>query len=391
MLLENIKLSTKTREFLSNVEGSLKTVEGATQVIETLAAYRKGFLFYEMAKNILEGLEESKVDLEGMQEKVIENLTAVQTGREAGESIFHFGKDRNSESLVKDIIHGEDDDSFIPTGYKAWDNRNGGFPRGALVMLAGSTGAGKSHNMNQLMINQARKGYKVAGAPLEMSAKGMTARYLANVSGIDSLKILRKQLATAEKELCDERDAKFNRIVAKRGGRLTIVEPGGDVTIEELLAILHSLNADINYIDYVSLLKGADGDDQWRKLGAIARYCAVYAKNSNKTIVLLAQVTDEGRLKYSQTMREHANLMWSFTATKESKEEGYLKYNVDKSRNQDGRPFSMKVDYSISRVYDFEGDQDQDGSESGKDEPLAKTKSKKGNSKQPSNLPDLTE
>ena len=47
--------------------------------------------------------------------------------------------------------------------------------------------------------------------------------------------------------------------------------------------------------------------------------------------------------------------MWSFVATKESREQGFLKYNVDKARLQDSRPFVMGIDYSLSRIY-YNGD-----------------------------------
>ena len=77
----------------------------------------------------------------------------------------------------------------------------------------------------------------------------------------------------------------------------------------------------------------------------------MYADIHKKVVGLFAQVTDEGKLKYSQTMREHAATMWSFVATKESREQGYLKFNVDKSRLQNSRPFIMNIDYSLSRIF----------------------------------------
>lgn len=353
LMLESAKISTPTKEFLSDCSSVPRTPDHAQQVITQLGDYRKAFLFYESARAILTELENKKMDLDGLTENTIAMLTQVQTGREAADCVFHFGEDGNAQDLVQKILYSEEDDQIIPSGYKAWDDVNGGFPRGSLVILAGSTGAGKSHNAVQLSMNVAKAGYKSALCPLEMSEEITTNRYLANISGIDSLKILRKQLATDEKTLIESKYKRWDAGVAKRGGRFTVFKPGSDMPIEGLLAALHSYNADVITIDYISLLSGADGDDQWRKLGSIARYAARYADVHKKVIILCAQVDEEDKIRYAKSIKEHAAIMWSFVATKATKEQGILKYNVQKSRNQDSRGFSMSIDYSLSRVKDF--------------------------------------
>jgi hypothetical protein len=134
---------------------------------------------------------------------------------------------------------------------------------------------------------------------------------------------------------------------------------------------------DIVIVDYISLLAGADGEDQWRKLGQIARYAARYADIHRKVVVLCAQVSEDDKIRYAKSLKEHAAIMWSFVATKETKEQGILNYNVQKSRGQVDKPFSMSIDYALSRVKDLE---DSSG------EPSAKKPSK-----DVSMMPDLTE
>ena len=216
-----------------------------------------------------------------------------------------------------------------------------------------SSGAGKSHLLGQLCKNQAQIGYKVLLVPLEMTEEEQLIRLLANVSRIDSMKFQLKELATAEKERAEKRFARFERQVVKNGGRFSIFRPKHDMTIEEILAAIHPYGADVVYIDYITLLKGSTGEDQWRKLGEIARYGKVYAGNHNKVVVLAAQVNEDGKLKYSQTIREHSSVAWVFVATKESKEKGVLNIDVLKSRNQKGKNFSVKVDYEHSHIYDL--------------------------------------
>lgn len=165
-----------------------------------------------------------------------------------------------------------------------------------------------SHNsaiIGQLAKNQAELGYKVNVVPLEMSHIELLARYVANLTGINTTNVLLKRLAQGEKEEAFRLWRRFDRRVEKKGGRLTIFKPNEDLTIEAIMAAIHSYNADITYIDYISLLKGADGDDQWRQLGAIGRYGKVYAESHKKVMTLAAQVNDEGKLRYSKAIGEH--------------------------------------------------------------------------------------
>ena len=386
LMLEASRLTQDTKDFLKDCTRIPASLDQAKQIVTTLNDYRKAYLFYSLSKDILTEVEQKKMDLDKLTELAINKLTEIQTGRDIGDTTFHFGLDGNADEIVHNILYVENNDQFIPTGYKPWDDINGGWIRGQLVMLAGSTGAGKSHNAVQIGVNMARAGYKVTLVPLEMSGDAITCRVLANIAGIDSLKILLQKLATDEKALIEDKFKKFNARCARKGGRLTIHKPGSDMALGPLFASMHSFNSDVYLIDYVGLLGGADGDDQWRKLGAIAREAAVYADIHKKVVGLFAQVSDEGKLKYSQTMREHAATMWSFVANKESREQGFLKYNVDKARLQDSRSFVMGIDYSLSRIY-YNGDTSEPETSTGNG-PSSANKNKKTKDDM---MPDLTD
>lgn len=213
-----------------------------------------------------------------------------------------------------------------------------------------------SHNSlisNQLAMNQASIGYKIHFVPLEMTEQEMLSRSIANVSGIDGSKIQLRRMAEAEKEQAHKRWRRFERRMLKAGGRLTIFKPQSDMRIEEVMGALHAMPGDVKYIDYVSLLKGTDGEDQWRQLGNIARYGKIYAANTHSVVVLLCQVTDDGVVRYSRTMAEHANTSWIFTATKETREKGFLRVEMTKGRNERLITFVLKVDYSTQKATDM--------------------------------------
>ncbi len=358
LLQEDLSLSEGTRDFLKSGDIALvKTKAQADQVLGQLDGYRKTRELFVLASGILKTLEKPKVNLDSLVSKVADRLTRVQTRRTTEESFFHLGKDSNAMALVEQILYEDGVDECIPTGFKTWDEHNGGLFRGSLVILAGNSGSGKSLLGNQMGINQALLGYKISNTPLEMTAKEQFARTMSNRSGLSSIDIFLQKLATGERDLVYRKMRRFDRAIAEKNGRYTIFKPPEDMTIEEILAALHSQSSDIIYVDYVTLLKGADGEDQWRKLGQIARVCKVYAENHNKIVVLLAQLSDEGRIRYSQTIKEHASVAWTWVATKDSRDRGYLNIDVMKSRNQIMRPFTLRIDYSTMTVSDLSPDE----------------------------------
>ena len=326
-----------------------------------------------------------------MDELVTNKLNQARTKKSVDGRIVHIGTKSTVSQLVEDILRGEDEDNWIPTGFESFDGVNGGFPRGGLVTLGGASGSGKSHLVTQLALNQALRGYKVVVVPLEMTEKEYVIRTMANIAKIDSLRISRKQLTTEEIAQAERRWANAERKIAKAGGRLSIYVPEDDKTIEELMAAIHSYNADVVYVDYIGLLKGADGDDQWRKLGQISRYGKVYANNHNKVVVMACQVDDTGKIRYSQAIKEHSSLAWIFVATKESRERGFLNFSMLKGRNQRMIDFTLRIDYELSRLYDPDPSDVDNGNL-----PNDEAGSKRGNSSKHANdeesfVPDLSD
>ena len=353
LLCEDVSLSDSSREFLRNADGLAKSTRQAEQLLESLNEYRKTRLYYSLAKRVLAHLEQPKIDAEKLEMIVARSVSKIQL-RRAGESeVLHMGKDSNIQEMLEEILYGEDNDNCIPSGFATFDKVNGGFFRGSLVTIGGTSGGGKSVMANQLSLNQATMGYKTNMIPLEMSTMEMMSRSMSNLSGYSSIDIFLRRLAKAEKDEIYKKFRRADRKIATAGGRYTIFKPKEDLSIEELMSAVHSFNADVTYVDYITLLKGADGDDQWRKLGQIARFGKIYAENYNKVIVLLAQINEEGKLRYSQAIKEHSSLAWTFVATKESKEKGYLNIDTLKSRNQVAKPFTLGIDYSKMTIFDL--------------------------------------
>lgn len=351
---EDLGLSDDAKAFIDSEVKAPRSSEDAEQLIGVLDKYRRTRVMYSMCKEVINDLTGTAVDIDALQEFVVNKLTEIQTRRTTEADVIHIGKDGNALEKIKSILFDEGTEQVIPTGFRDFDTVNGGFFRGSLQAIGANTGGGKSLLTNQLCINQAKLGYKIVLVPLEMSLDQMLSRTMSSTTGYNSIDIFLKRLATGEKEDAFKKMRRMNREIEGRGGRYTVFKPREDMTIEQLLASVHSYNADVIYIDYLNLLAGvSDSEDSWRKLGNAARHAKIYAENHNKVIVLLTQVNDEGQVRYSKAVVEHCNGFWTFVTTKESREAGYMNIVPIKSRNQVPDPFTLKVDFAKMQVTDL--------------------------------------
>lgn len=386
LICEDPKLSVDTREYLSESSGVCKTIEEARQLCDKLNEYRKARSLAKNAKHTLDALTKDSVNLDDLIERHNKTIIEVQTSKSIEDAIYHVGTKSNTLDRVKEILYGEDNTTHIPTGFKTFDDVNIGMPRGGLFMLGGSTGAGKSHMAVQLAFNVARAGFRVVVVPLEMSYEEMQIRLMANAAKTDSLRIQRKDLTKDERDLVLRRWKRADKEIATNRGRLSIYKPPGDVTHTELTSAISSYKPDVVIVDYVGLLSGADGDDQWKALGRISRYFKNWADQHHAVSVLCAQVDAEGKLRYSRTMGEHATMFWYFVADKESKEQGHMNISQGKGRMMKQFDFTLKIDYATSRITDMPSSEVTDEKST-----KGKTRTKEEGSSKDKYMPDLSE
>ena len=112
-------------------------------------------------------------------------------------------------------------------------------------------------------------------------------------------------------------------------------------------------NYDVIIIDYLGLLKGVDGDDQWRKLSEAARFCKMFAADNNIQIIALAQVDKEGEVRYSKGMLEHANNSFSWVCGKKERERGIIEVEQKKARMAEPFPFYLRMDFATMSIRDL--------------------------------------
>ena len=301
------EVSDEAKEFIKTgaaVEAPA-TVEQADSALKLLNKYRRTRILYNMVQDVAQAFEASKLDIDKLVLNCASNLQKAQSTKSTTECFTHFGSGDNAKDLLNDIVFGEEKGDIIPTGFKTFDDQSGGFNRGALVTLGATSGSGKSLLAAQLSINLAEAGYKVVLVPLEMSKREMGNRLLANIGNMDLSSIRQHKLDERDKNLLSKRQRRWRKKVHDAGGRLTIFRPEEDLDIDEVYAAIAALQCDVCIIDYISLLKGIDDENQWLRLGTIARKAKVNAEITNRVNILLCQVNDEGKIRYSGAVKEH--------------------------------------------------------------------------------------
>lgn len=373
-VVEDPKLPEQTRKKLKITETErVASVNEARAVLANLNQYRQMRGLFEAAEHITDVLRKPKVNVSELIDEHGQKLVQLRQTKAAENDIVTIGTGNNATKLVKAMLE-EDSENFVPTGFSDFDRENGGIFFGSLFVIGATSGGGKSATASQLAINWAGMGERVCVVPLEMSKVEMMSRITANASNIDSRKILLKKMSEDEKTKYLKRYRKMALRFKKAGGSYSIFKPKVDMTIEEIMASITPLDPSIVIVDYISLLKGVDGDDAWQKLGAVARYCKIWAESNNKIVVLLAQVSEEGKIRYAQAIKEHANNAWIFVATKQTREQEII--NVEQIKCRNGRlfEFTLSAKLDVMRI----GDLDVDEKEKLKDAKAEKAAAKTG-------------
>lgn len=206
--------------------------------------------------------------------------------------------------------------------------------------------------VNQILMNTARNGYDSVLVPLELGDQESMTRILANLGEVDTRKFFLKKITKNEKSAIRRNYVKYATELKEAGARYSLFIPSEDMTAEEIFFCLIPYGYKVIVIDYVSLLKGVDDDDIVKALRQVSRFSKIFAKTHNIVVVLVAQLSDEGKVKYSRALGENADNVWIWDLSKESKENGIIEIQQLKARNQKVFPFTLDIRYDIMKIKD---------------------------------------
>jgi len=154
-------------------------------------------------------------------------------------------------------------------------------------VLAGKPGSGKTSLAMQACIASSKQGLKVCFVSLEMDAKSLAARQIANHTGVRIMDVLRGEVPSIKRAQALKAMALYQVDVIHRAGPL----------YRAFLAEITGLAKDgynLIVIDYLQRVTGYAKQSQWEYIGQTATGLADIAREHQCTIMVLSQLTREG-------------------------------------------------------------------------------------------------
>jgi len=352
-LVEDPALNEEYRDILREYTKPAVVSEAkARDLVESLDKYRKTRTMYFMAKEILDTLKEPEVDVDALLETATNKITIARSNEAMSDSILTVGKDANALELIEDALSVEDE-TLLLTGFREYDERNGGLPDEGVMLMAATTSGGKSVTRMNMMKNMyLLNNVDVGTVSLEMNAKKETRRLLSSLTGIPFWKFTKKRLSDAERKQCHIEWRKFHKHGKTNKCRYSLLCPTRSLSIQQLLMLMKPYGFKVLAIDYISLLAGLEGQDQWKVLSEITRECKVFSAENHCLVVLLAQLdSDDDRIRYSKGILEHCDNSWIWNYSKqEQRDMRLLPIQQKKARDQELFPFDLMERFDIMTV-----------------------------------------
>lgn len=353
-LLEDPALNEDFREIIrNNPATTIHTKDKSERLINHLDTYRKTRALYEMSKKTLEALKSDSLDVDELLDSVTHDLTEARS-RQKFENLIHtIGEDANALDLV-DAALDPSVEVLYKTGFTEFDEKNGGLPTSGVLLLAATTSGGKSTVLMNMLTNMyLLNKVSVANFSLEMDERKITRRLLSRQTQIPFWKFIKGQLTPEERKKAKRAWRELHKFGVENKCKYSMICPTRSTSATEALTLMRPYGYKIIGLDYVGLMTGADGDDQWKALGRIVRECKIYSKEEDCLVIILAQLdSNTDKIRYSQTMLEHADNMWRWNySTPEKREAKMLDIIQGKARDQELFPFQLKEMFEIMSVF----------------------------------------
>lgn len=322
------------------------------KLVEDIDQYRRRREVFDLVNEMADRMSEGEsFDADELLEEATSRIGKIRENAIEEETMWNFGLNDNSDEIIERALF-HPTEKMWKTGFKEYDDRNGGLPTTGVMIMAATTSGGKSVVSSNLEKNLAlcNEDLRATKITLEMSEEQEANRILSMISGVDFSKIKRQQLSDREQKKIKKDMQEWRDKLKANNSQFSYLAGKKSRTIDQLLSMLVAYAFNIIIIDYISLLEGVDDDNQWRMLSSVARSCKVFASEHNCLIILLAQLdTESSKIRYSQGIKEHADVVWKWNyANEEVRATHVIPIEIDKVR--DGELFTMPVAEDFSRM-----------------------------------------
>jgi len=200
----------------------------------------------------------------------------------------------------------------IPTGLAKLDKFTGGLQEGDLIIIAGETSQGKTALAVSILRNMIRAGHNAAAYSLEMTHRQLTARIIAQITGISSKKILTGILSHEELATVQSLKNSLSGLYYDERSNNSI-----DNICSSIRRLKLKYDIDLAVVDFLQIVSGDNKKSDESRLADIARKLKNVAKEQNVSILALSQLNRDkqrpapsiARLRGSGQLEEAADLI----------------------------------------------------------------------------------
>lgn len=357
-------LTEDTKLFLrEGVSTSLTKPEDVESTLKVLSFHSKFRKLVTGLKAVSKTIKDDKFDSISTPTDQLEKLVMELRAGDAQNTnlvIAGAGDSSHADEIVGRIIAPDDTTSRIYTGFGYFDRMCGGFRKPSVVVIAGTTGGGKSVMRTQLCRNMYYdQGLSTCIVSFEMSEEEEMTRLLSNISKVPHDKIDRHQMSAVQSGAVLNAWEDFKEVGREKDARFIFWTPQGvNLTAANIITQLKPFKLDVVVIDYIGLLSnGGKEEAQWEGLGNMAREFKTASSALGCCFIILAQFDgDNNRIKYSRAIQEHANVLWGWVYGDKEKETGIVQIQQIKNRNAASNiDFRLQFLLEIMTIKDYEG------------------------------------
>lgn len=190
-----------------------------------------------------------------------------------------------ASEILNKIVTEKGTHEFIPTGFPGLDNDlDGGFLRKELVVIGGSTGAGKSYLAVHLAMKAIESGFKVGYFSLEISNELVVARMMGMKAGVKASHILYGSV--------DESTQNYKKGKVFILGLGDLLESYDDIyELDKIEGLIKENKFDMVVIDFIQNVI-TSRSDEYERLSHTSLHLQRIAKQTNSCIVVLSQLSN---------------------------------------------------------------------------------------------------